>query len=79
MDSPNGYMFDYRQLARFGIGIGELPEGSTIINEPETFYYRYKTLIWTLLGLFALLIGFIVVLLFNITTSSPVTTISACS
>ena len=66
MDSPNHYIFDYQQMQRFGIPIAELPDGSSIINEPHTFYYKYKTLIWTVAGIILLLLGFIVVLLFNI-------------
>jgi len=66
MDSPNTFMFDYVQLQRFDIALRELPESRIVINEPETLYYRYKTLIWTVLGVIALLLGFIFVLLFNI-------------
>ncbi|GAB6041637.1 SpoIIE family protein phosphatase [Endothiovibrio diazotrophicus] len=66
MESPNRFMFDYRQLTRFGIDPGSLPEGSQLINEPQTFYYRYKEIIWATLSLFAFLLIFIVVLLFNI-------------
>ncbi len=35
--SPNRFMFDHRQLKRFGIDAGDLPRGSLIINEPVTF------------------------------------------
>ncbi|MCP4375906.1 MAG: SpoIIE family protein phosphatase, partial [bacterium] len=40
--------------------------GSQIINEPETFYYKYKTLIWSVAVIFVFLIAFILILLFNI-------------
>ncbi|MCG6859859.1 MAG: SpoIIE family protein phosphatase [Chromatiaceae bacterium] len=66
MESPNYYMFDYEQLERFDIAASILPADSIIINEPQTFYYKYKTLIWTVLTVIALLVGFILVLLFNI-------------
>jgi serine phosphatase RsbU (regulator of sigma subunit)/ABC-type uncharacterized transport system substrate-binding protein len=66
MDSPNAYLFDYRQLTRFGMPLRALPPGSLIINEPENFYYRYQGLIWTVLSVVALLLLFIVVLLLNI-------------
>ncbi len=32
--SPNRYMFDYEQLARWGISQSDLPQGSVVINEP---------------------------------------------
>ncbi len=66
MESPNYYMFDYVQLQRFGISLDELPQGSLIVNEPETFYYKYKTLIWSVITVIALLVAFIFTLLFNI-------------
>ncbi len=66
MESPNYYMFDYDQLQRFAIPVRALPEGSIIVNEPQTFYFLYKKLIWTISGVIVLLVGFILVLLFNI-------------
>ena len=36
MDNPSAYMFDYRQLQRFGIRISDLPKDSIIINQPES-------------------------------------------
>ena len=45
-DNPSRYMFDYRQLKRFGIDRGLLPEGSTVINEPEVFSQVRKSTIW---------------------------------
>ncbi len=62
-DSPNKYMFDYRQLKLFGISESELPEESIIINEPDTLYSRHKVFI--LSGIFAIisLVVVIVVLL----------------
>ncbi|WP_051957911.1 ABC transporter substrate binding protein [Desulfobacter vibrioformis] len=66
LKSPNQYMFDYTQLVVRGISPRDLPQGSIIINEPETFYYKYKRLIWTITAVVLGLIGFIVILLFNI-------------
>lgn len=66
MESPNSYMFDYVQLKRFGIPLYELPDGSIVINEPETLLYRYKGLIAIVVGSFLVLLAFILVLLFNI-------------
>ena len=39
-------MFDYEQLARFGIPLGALPEGSLIINRPESLYHKHRALFW---------------------------------
>lgn len=39
--SPNRYMFDYKQMSRFGIKTSQLPEGSIVINEP-CFFRTYK-------------------------------------
>lgn len=36
-DSPNKYMFDYKELVRFGVPLSNLPDGSIIINKPNSF------------------------------------------
>lgn len=64
--SPNVYMFDHTQLQRFGIDEGLLPEGSVVINKPETFYYRYRNLIWLAAGIFTFLTVVIFILAVNI-------------
>jgi len=61
-ESPNVYMFDYQELVRFGIDPGRLPEGSVLINTPETFYYQHKRLIWFTVALFCILLLVILVL-----------------
>lgn len=66
MESPNRYMFDYRQLTRFHIPIRELPGSSTIVNLPQSFYFRYKQLVLTLAGIFIVLLSIISTLLINI-------------
>ena len=65
-ESSNAYMFDHAQLRRFGIDERLLPEGSVILNKPETFYYRHRNLIWGTAGLFAFLSVVICVLGVNI-------------
>lgn len=66
LKSPNQYMFDYRMLTAMGIKKRLLPKESLFINEPETFYYKYKKLIWTTAGIILSMVVFIIVLLFNI-------------
>jgi PAS domain S-box-containing protein len=51
-ESPNSYVFDYRELQRFGLNIPDLLEGSVILNEPRSQYQENKRLIWTVLGVF---------------------------
>jgi PAS domain S-box-containing protein len=48
--SPNLFMFDYPELARFGIGLELLPEGSLIHDQPAAFYAVSKPVMGVLLG-----------------------------
>lgn len=64
--SSNPCMFDYHQLQRWGIPTTALPPGSTIINQPDNFYRRYKQAIWSITGVFLFLVSVIVVLTVNI-------------
>ncbi len=66
LESPNTYMFDYRQMRRFAIPKSALPAGSILLNEPESFYYKYKTMIWTAVAVFISLVLVIMVLSANI-------------
>jgi diguanylate cyclase (GGDEF)-like protein/PAS domain S-box-containing protein len=60
--SPNTPMFDYAQMQRFGISRSALPEGSVLVNEPQTLYYRYQTLIWVTVT-FVILQSMIIIML----------------
>jgi PAS domain S-box-containing protein len=64
--SPNLYMFDYRELARFGVSSSGLPPQSTVINKPDTFYTRYKNIILAGSAIIFVLSLIIIVLLVNI-------------
>jgi hypothetical protein len=55
-------MFDYRQLEQFHIPLSRLPQDSILINRPDSFYDRYKTLVWATVSVVSVL-GFLVVLL----------------
>jgi PAS domain S-box-containing protein len=66
-ESPNSYMFDYQQLKLFGLEESDLPEGSIIINKPDTLYSRHRTLVQTAVLTITLLMLTIVVLLTIIT------------
>lgn len=66
MKSANHYMFDYRQLERFGIKIKNLPESSLIINEPLTPYKKYKTFFVAAAVVLVILIGIICFLILSV-------------
>lgn len=66
MESPNQYMFDYRELKAAGLSVKDLPEKSILINEPESLFYKYRRLFMTIAVILAGLVCFIIVLLFNI-------------
>lgn len=66
METPHAYTFDYHQLERFGLSFDDLPSETQLINEPQTFYYRNKTIIWVTIATLAALLFFIVILLINI-------------
>jgi signal transduction histidine kinase len=61
-ESPNRYVFDYAELREFGIVKSTLPQDSIIINEPQTFYIRYKGLIWTVAFVVAVLLLLVILL-----------------
>lgn len=61
-DTPGQYIFDYNQLQKFNIKESDLPDKSTIENQPDPLYRRYKTMIMRFLG-GAVALSFIIVLL----------------
>lgn len=65
-DSPNRYIFDYRQLSQFNIPVSELPEGSEVKFRPPTFYERYRQVIWPVAAVVGALGLIVVVQLVNI-------------
>lgn len=61
-------VFDYKEMARFGIDLDKLPEGSEVINKPFSFYETYKTMVISVIVAFSVLLLFSGSLLFNIRT-----------
>lgn len=59
-------VFDYNELKHFNIPADDLPKGSEVINKPFSFYETYKTLVWTLIAAFTILVAFILILLFYV-------------
>jgi len=64
--SLNRYRFDYEQMQRFGVDLSTLPEGSTVINRPYSFYSKHKGLIWSVVANIAGLVLIILILSINI-------------
>lgn len=64
--SPTEYMFDHRQLARFGIDAASLPEGSRIIERPSSFYEQYKSYLFMVTFVIVFLLLTVTVLAANI-------------
>jgi PAS domain S-box-containing protein len=64
MKSPNRFMFDNRQMARFGIKKSAIPGRSVVINEPASFHKIPNELIWATLFGIASLSGMILMLLY---------------
>jgi ABC-type uncharacterized transport system substrate-binding protein len=48
---PNTWMFDWRQLQRWGIGAQDLPAESVVLFQVPTFWEQYK---WPMFGMIAL-------------------------
>jgi len=64
MDSPNKYLFDYKQLKRFGLLNAKLPRDSRLINEPPSFYALNKGLFWGMVIGISGLVAALIALLF---------------
>jgi PAS domain S-box-containing protein len=65
-DAPNKLLFDYSALSRFHIPLSVLPEGSEVINLPESAFIRYRTLLLSGAGIVVFLITVIAILFANI-------------
>ena len=66
IESVNPYMFDSRQLSRWDIREHDLPEGSTILYRPFSFYGEYRNLIWRVIAAFAALVLLLLLLTANV-------------
>ncbi len=66
VESFNPYMFDETQLRRWGIELSDFPEGSVVINRYFSIYETHRTQIWSVAGIFALLLLVIAFLITSI-------------
>lgn len=64
--TPTIPVFDYRKLAEFDIPEMLLPENSTILYRPFSFYDAYKQHVWIIISVIAVLLLLIVMLSFAI-------------
>ena len=65
-ESHSRFMFDYKVMNRFGIPLSALPEGSTVINQPVSFYATHRVVIQTALGVIVFMAAVIALLTINI-------------
>lgn len=64
--SPNVFKFDFNQLSKYKIALSQLPQGSIIINQPFTFWQKYKRFIVLSSTIIGVLVIFILGLSANI-------------
>jgi two-component system cell cycle sensor histidine kinase/response regulator CckA len=65
-ESPNEFMFDYKQLQRFSISRDLLPKDSVIINLPGGFYEKYRKYLRGFILILLVQMGIIIILAVNI-------------
>ncbi len=58
--------FDHARLRHHGIDPSVIPPGSHIINEPFSFYRKYRTLVWITTGTIGVLATLVVLLVINV-------------
>lgn len=61
-ESPNVFMFDYNQLMKYEIALNKLPHDSIIINQPVSFWLKYKQQILISSTILLALLVFVIVL-----------------
>jgi PAS domain S-box-containing protein len=66
IESPTAYMFDFTGLRKFNINQTQLPEGSRVTGQPDTFYTRYSHYLWFGAALFTVQVLIISLLSRNI-------------
>lgn len=53
MSSPTSYMFDYKQMDRFGVSNSQLPKDNVVINKPPDVY---RVSAWLVIGIIVVLV-----------------------
>ncbi len=62
MESTSRFMFDYRELERFGIPLSSLPEKAVLIHAPKPWLERNRTLVVGVVSMFPFLVACMVFL-----------------
>ncbi|MBF0369896.1 MAG: PAS domain S-box protein [Magnetococcales bacterium] len=62
----NRFMFDYKQMQRFGISAAQLPPASTIVNQPPSLLREYALFFWSAVGVILLLTVLVLLLAANV-------------
>ena len=65
-ESPNVFMFDYKEVIKHQLNPTQLPEDAQFINLPVSFYQRYKSIIHFTILIIVFLLVFILILSINI-------------
>lgn len=66
IEQANQYMFDNAVMERYGIDTGRVPDGSVVINIPESISDKYAHAVWSFFGVVVFLTTCILILLVNI-------------
>jgi PAS domain S-box-containing protein len=64
--SPNQYLFDYRELERFGLKVPLQVGSHDIRNKPFSFYDEYRSLVWSIVIVSIFVLILIVFLVANV-------------
>jgi len=64
-ESPNSYMFDYKQMKKHGLRVEDLPKDYFIINYEKTFFEKNEIKIYVIMGL----LTFLAIVIFNLLAS----------
>jgi len=65
-DGMSRYLFDARELRRYGLDAGRLPADSRLEYQPQSLYDRHPLAVWSAIAVLLALAGFIAVLLHHI-------------
>ncbi len=64
--NPKRIVFDAEKLAEAGLSLEDLPAGARVINRRISFYQRYRSLIWTVVTIFAVLVVLLAAVSINV-------------
>ena len=65
-ESPNRYLFDYKELQNYGLEIPVSIGAHEVVNAPFSFYEEYKSLVWTTVVIFVTISLLALILAFNV-------------